>query len=214
MRDSNNPEPICDQLIEYLCNQQISEQDFNTSASCTSSNWYTAPLAVTTNFERHSALIVLAQSFGKTHGVPVVCWKYRLCEVHTHTQNFGAHLHFALNDPALKKQLFAKCNGTIGVFVQGGPAALDENTSRHLGMANGSAVVLHSLVFDDTLVSSDKQNELKHLIDNTPAGEIVFIDVVPLYIAVSLKPTNAQLQKNWPVHLTLNPPEIVLPIGL
>ena len=81
-------------------------------------------------------------------------------------------------------------------------------------MANGSAVVLHSLVFDDSLVSSDKQNELKHLIDNTPAGEIVFIDVVPLYIAVSLKPTNAQLQKNWPVHLTLNPPEIVLPIGL
>ena len=64
------------------------------------------------------------------------------------------------------------------------------------------------------MVSSDKQNELKHLIDNTPAGEIVFIDVVPLYIAVSLKPTNAQLQKNWPVHLTLNPPEIVLPIGL
>ena len=62
-------------------------------------------------------------------------------------------------------------------------------------MANGSAVVLHSLVFDDSLVSSDKQNELKHLIDNTPAGEIVFIDVVPLYIAVSLKPTNAQLQK-------------------
>ena len=81
-------------------------------------------------------------------------------------------------------------------------------------MANGSAVVLHSLVFDDSLVSSDKQNKLKHLIDNTPAGEIVFIDVVPLYIAVSLKPTNAQLQKNWPVHLTLNPPEIVLPIGL
>ena len=83
----------------------------------------------------------------------------------------------------------------IGVFVQGGPAALDENTSRHLGMANGTAVVLHCLVFDDTLVSSDKQNELKHLIDNTPAGEIVFIDVVPLYIAVSLKPTNAQPQK-------------------
>ena len=27
-------------------------------------------------------------------------------------------------------------------------------------------------------------------------------------------PTNAQLQKNWPVHRTLNPPEIVLPIGL
>ena len=144
----------------------------------------------------------------------MVCWKYRLCEVHTRTQNFSAHLHFALNDPTLKKQLFAKCNGTIGVFLQGGPAALDENTSRHLGMANGSAVVLHSLVFDDSLVSSDKQNELKHLINNTPAGEIVFIDVVPLYIAVSLKPTNAQLQKNWPVHLTLNPPEIVLPIGL
>ena len=95
----------------------------------------------------------------------MVCWKYRLCEVHTRTQNFGAHLHFALNDPTLKKQLFAKCNGTIGVFVQGGPAALDENTSRHLGMANGSAVVLHSLVFDDSLVSSDKQNKLKHPID-------------------------------------------------
>ena len=25
MRDSNNPEPVCDQLIEYLCNQQISD---------------------------------------------------------------------------------------------------------------------------------------------------------------------------------------------
>ena len=51
----------------------------------------------------------------------MVCWKYRLelCEVHTCTQNFGAHLHFALNDPTLKKQLFAKCNGTIGVFLQG-----------------------------------------------------------------------------------------------
>jgi len=47
----------------------------------------------------------------------------------------------------------------IGVFVQGGPAALDENTSRHLGMANGSAVVFHSLVFDDSLVSSDKFNK-------------------------------------------------------
>ena len=214
MRDSNNPEPVCDKLIEYLYNQQISDQDFNASTSCTSSNWYTAPLAVTTNFERHSALIVLAQSFGKTHGVPVVCWKYRLCEVHTQTQNFSAHLHFALNDPTLKEQLFAKCNGTIGVFVQGGPAALDENTSRHLGLANGSNVVLHSLVFDDNSVSSDKQNEIKHLINNTRAGDIVFIDVIPLYIAVLLKPTNARLQKDWPVHLTLNPPEIVLPIGL
>ena len=95
--------------------------------------------------------------------------------IYTQTQNFSAHLHFALNDPTLKKQLFAKCNGTISVFVQGGPAALklDENTSRHLGMANGSAVVLHSLVFYDSLVSSDKQNKLKHLIDNTPAREIV-----------------------------------------
>ena len=49
-------------------------------------------------------------------------------------------------------------------------------------MANGSAVVLHSLVFDDSLVSSDKQNELKHLINNTPAGEIVYIEVVPLTV--------------------------------
>ena len=119
-----------------------------------------------------------------------------------------------MNDPTLKEQLFAKCNGTIGVFVQGGPAALDENTSRHLGLANGSNVVLHSLVFDDNSVSSDKQNEIKHLINNTRAGDIVFIDVIPLYIAVLLKPTNARLQKDWPVHLTLNPPEIVLPIGL
>ena len=68
--------------------------------------------------------------------------------------NFSAHLHFALNDPTLKKQLFAKCNGTIGVFVEGGPATLDENTSRFLGLANGYNGVLHSLVFDDNLVSS------------------------------------------------------------
>jgi len=125
----------------------------------------------------------------------VVCWKYRLCEVHTRTQNFSAHLHFALNDPTLKKQLFAKCNGTIGIFVHGGPAALDKNTSRHLGLANGSNVVLHSRVFNGNLVSSDKQNEIKHRINNTPAGETIFIDIIPLYIAISLKPTNAQLQK-------------------
>jgi len=42
-------------------------------------------------------------------------------------------------------------------FEQGGLAALDENTSRHLEMASGSAVVLHSLVFDDNSVSFDKQ---------------------------------------------------------
>ena len=54
MCDSNNTEPVCDKLIEYLYNQQISDQDFNTSTY-----WYTAPLAVTTNFEGHSALIVL-----------------------------------------------------------------------------------------------------------------------------------------------------------
>jgi hypothetical protein len=37
----------------------------------------------------------------------------------------------------------------MGIFVQGAPAILNDNLNRNAGLANGTPVVLHSVVFSE-----------------------------------------------------------------
>jgi hypothetical protein len=122
---------------------------------------------VATNAERRCINRILAIEFGKEHNQPVIWWNHEIC---------GADV------VGQAASTIAACFDTFPelstYFVCGAPAVTLTNICPQLGLANGSPVLLHSLV------PSKLEDELA--IQAAAPGQLVEISP-PLHVNVLLK---------------------------
>jgi hypothetical protein len=164
IRSSNNPTPIDATIIDSL--KVLSAEDVANDDS-----WFTAPVVVCSNRERHALNISQAKRFAMKHGVPILRWKRELCNKDVLADLGNAYCDMLYsNEPEL-----------MGIFVYGAPAILNDNLNPTAGLANGTPLVLHSIVFSE-------DEDIAHweaLIDATQPGEIIDIPV-PYAVNVSV----------------------------
>ena len=179
--------PITDEVLTYLQQHVLCRDDVAEPRSA----WTLAPVITTGNGERFNILLDLAIRSAVTLAVPVVRWKLPLLG-----DNASRYSSQAL--PVLYQQEQA----LWGTFVQGAAAYIKgPNVNPPKGCANGSPVIMHSLVL---LNSSDKMR-----VANAKPGEVIILDSPPAHIIVRLMVIDASLR---PPNETLVKDEVVLPL--
>ena len=179
--------PITDEVLTYLNQHVLCRDDVAEPRSL----WTLAPVITTGNGERFNLLLDLAIRSAVTLAVPVVRWKLPLLG-----ENASHYSSQAL--PVLYQQEQA----LWGTFVQGAAAYIKgPNVNPAKGCANGSPVIMHSLVL---LNNSDKMR-----VANGKPGEVIILDSPPAHINVRLMVVDASLR---PPNETLVKDEVVLPL--
>ena len=118
-------------------------------------------------------------------------------------------------DKRLSEQLFRPETGTMGIFVKGAPAYIEQNCNTSKNLANGTFVIMHSLVFDESADKAHKVRAIQQQVDNATAGEILEIDMCPSFINVVHDPMREDLQeKLWSPDNTVVQGEIVVPMPM
>jgi len=118
---------------------------------------------------------MLAQRFAKAHGTVVITW-----DLDSNSKQVAA-----LRTSDLKEKVFTSDSGLMGIFVQGAPAYLVENTNSDLKLANGTRVTLHSLALTG---HEAETRDLMHQIANAAPGERIHLPNPPAYINVKVSP--------------------------
>jgi hypothetical protein len=185
MRTSGNRSPINQSVIDNF--KVLSAQDIKNDPS-----WLTAPVVVACNRERHALNVLLAKRFAIANGVPILRWQRQIvkqCEL----GEVCCDLLYA-HEPLL-----------TGLFVEGARATLIDNLNATSGLANGTRVILHSVIFKEC----DHPNEIRTLIDRAQPGDIIDVPV-PHAVCVSVPSINPE---KWALtHETLIESEVVIPL--
>jgi hypothetical protein len=215
MRDHNCPDPFLRALLDALSARQLTAKDLD------SQEWDLAPVCVTSNAERFSLMVIMALNFAKKRGLPVVVWRYAVDAKHPDAnkqkapKDFRPLLMAVRGDPRLNNQLFRPDNGTMGIFVKGAPAYIEQNVNTSKNLANGTFVTMHSLVFDESAGKAHQVRAIQQLVDTAPVGEILKIAMSPAFINVVHDPIREDLQeKPWSPDKTVVQGEIVVPMPM
>ena len=163
-------------LKSLIRNNTLKKKDFiNEKLNISLQEWYSAPLAVTSNSERDHLMFSRAKLWVKNHGVPIVSWKI---------QCTGAIMNY-LKDSYTETEIFHEQSGQLSFFVQGAMSYITENINPKKGLANGTTVYMHSLTFsEEDMLTKDYQifsNEIKH---SLPGEHIHIKKIIPKYINV------------------------------
>jgi len=126
LRNLDNEYPVTQSLINYLLEHVLTSKDLELT------EWITAPVTVTSNAERYSLTAVMASDFAVRMGVPVVIWEHDTTSDKTKVKNGRVTNQQGLFDhvtttASLRKQLYDMSTGTMGIFIQGAPAYIDQN---------------------------------------------------------------------------------------
>jgi len=198
LRDLSQTHPVTDDLIRSLSTRVLTEFDLHDITN----TWSEASICVTTNAERLNLTPVCALQFARRHNVPSIVWKLEAAG-----PIFDRLIELGQNS----ESLFTLESGLIGMFVQGAPGYLTENIDPLLGLANGTAVIFHSLSFEGKTII--EKEEVRVLLANAKGGEIVHLPFAPTFVNVAVKLTEKQ-KEMWVEGTTLIEGQTVIPIGL
>ena len=195
MRQTDNCHgPISHSILDTI--KTLSKSDlrptFDSNGSEIPSPWLTAPIVVTSNRERHEINLSQARRYGKTKGLPVLRWKKQL--------SVSDDI-----DEALSSILYENEPDLIGLFVEGAPAHLTANLNASSGLANGTPVVLHSVL----LAADDDLSHYRSLVANAEPGEVVDI---PVPYAVQVKIPSISVSQFNRKHKSLDSNNVVIPL--
>ena len=138
--------------------------------------WATAPVIVSSNHMRRAVNDAVSRNFARLHGQHRYIWRTPL------TGNYASFLN-----AANLEYLYPRYPGLTSFFISGAPALLTSNINPGLGLANGTAVVMHSLCLDDR---EDEQRIDQLSADPEPVD--ILLNFPPKYIAVRVpRPTDA-----------------------
>lgn len=187
LRDTSVECPIDDELIDYLQEHTLKQNDFREDPT-----WGLAPVITTSNRERSNLILALAKITAKQLGVPVIRWKIPITgNLAKKYDGYELSLLYE-NEPSL-----------WGIFVEGAQAYIKaENVSPPKGFANGSPVNFHSIV----LSAKDNNAFLKEQISNTAPGEVIILPNPPIFINVRVHIANGKANE------TLVPGIVVIPL--
>jgi hypothetical protein len=185
MRDLTNDYPVTQHMISTL--QVLSDADIQADTS-----WLTAPIVVSSNDERHALNISQAQRYAIEKKVPILRWKRPL----KIANDLGEHMCSLLyeHQPRL-----------TGLFIEGAPATLVENLNATDGLANGTPLIMHSVVLSE----DDNSENLSKLISEASPGTIIDI-TAPYALVVSVPSIDPVKWSNK--HSTLVDGEVVIPL--
>ena len=161
---STSNQPITDSVIRRL--RVLSSSDL-----LEDSTWITSLIVVTNNLERLAIIKEQVIRFGILHRKLVVAWRLELH--HTTQRHFQTHSDLNL--------LYDRFQELSSFFVVGAPAYITENICPLKNLANGTRVTLHSLTLKEEF-----QDDFTRKYQQTPPGEIIWIDEPPLCVNVEL----------------------------
>ena len=173
--------PIDDEIIESF--KVLTQQDVENDPS-----WKTAPIAVTSNDERHALNLMILQNFAFERNLPILKWSKDIS---------------IKNNGVLEGILHDEHPELTGYFVQGAPSILLDNLNPTSGLANGTPSFMHSLAFE----SEEQRQQVQNLISNTQSGEIVDIPI-PYAIIITLPSIDRQKWK----HESLDEDNVTIPL--
>jgi hypothetical protein len=187
MRDTTTNNPVDQSMIDSF--QILSSHDVETDPS-----WLAAPIVVASNAERHALNVTQAQRYAMEKGLPVLRWKRPLAIA----KDLGDPMCDLLydNEPTL-----------TGLFVEGAPAILTENLNATDGLANGTPLVLHSVMLSE----HDDSEMFRDLVSNAQPGTIIDIPV-PYAVIASIPNDDPGWPEKWNLkHKSLVDGQVVLP---
>ena len=153
-------------------------------------SWREAPIVVTGNSERMAISRVQAIRFGQMHNLPVFTWR----------QPLSANCTLKPDD---QKLLYDNVSELTGWFVQGAPAHMTSNINPSKGLANGTAIVLHSL----TLAHEANVAAINSQIAIALPGSIICLEYPPTSVNVIVSSLD-----NWPNSQSLVQSNAVIPL--
>jgi hypothetical protein len=129
-------------------------------------------------------------------GVPILRWKRDLC-----SQDILSDLGDAYCD-----MLYANEPELMGIFVQGAPAILNDNLNPSAGLANGTPIVLHSIMFSE----DEDSAHWAALIAAAQPGDIIDVPVpYAVLVAVPSIDPNKWIHDGHKTHV---PGSVVIPL--
>ena len=190
---------VSDELIECLLNKKLSAADtvcdYALAKKDLHESWALAPVLVVTNAEREFMLEQQSIRAATLLGVPVLKWRLQLKTTWYNSKELDT--------------LYSGTPGAWAYFVEGSFAFVTENLNPLKGVANGTRVVMHSLVFRPKDTAA-----VRKMIASASAGDVIDLgNICPLYINVKL-PTSDADANSWPKDETVVKGEVVIPVGL
>ena len=184
-RMRSDESPIDESFLQSL--KILSENDIDKDPS-----WSVAPIIVSSNRERHSLNLLQAQRFAMSKNVAILRWRKQMNVTNEIDEMICDTLYH--HEPSL-----------TGLFVQGAPANLLENLNPTSGLANGTPIILHSVIMKDEATSENVRSRLSQAIP----GE--FVDIPePHAVVVAVPSLNIE---NWVQHhKSLSSDEVLLPL--
>jgi hypothetical protein len=153
MRDTTNDFPIDQNLVNSF--QILKAEDVESDPS-----WLAAPIVVASNAERQALNVTQAKRYAIANGHPVLRWK-RPIVIAEDLGDLYCDIMYD-NEPIL-----------TGLFVEGAPAILNGNLNATDGLANGTPLILHSVLLSE----NDDSDRYRDLISNAQPGTIIDIPV-------------------------------------
>jgi len=142
-------------------------------------SWATAPVIVSSNHMRRAVNDAVSRSFARLHGQHRFIWRTPLT---------GSPACFFTKEN--EDYMYERYPGLTGFFVRGAPALLTSNTNPGLGLANGTAVIMHSLALDD----KEDHATINDLLRRSEPTDIP-LKYQPTYIAVRVPQPTEALQR-------------------
>jgi len=194
MRRVDTTQPITKSILNSLKVLSPSDlEDITDDQGVTRpSPFRTAPIIVCSNRERHEINLSQSQRYGKAKGVPILRWKKTLIV----SDDVGDILSDILHDKEPDLQ---------GIFVEGAPAHLSDNLNATSGLANGTPVILHSILLSE----EDDPDSYREQVANASPGEVIDI---PVPFAVIVEIPNIDHATFGLKHKSLVDGKVVIPL--
>jgi hypothetical protein len=147
-------------------------------------------------------MFIRAQQWASENSIPIITWKLNCT---------GSVLNF-IKEEQLLSEIYHPQSGLLGFFVQGAISYLTDNIKPSKGLANGSAVYMHSLSFNEEAMESSEYKSFLEMLNNSKPGEEIHLNsIIPSFINVEICMTS-KLQKYWKSTDTIVENKYVIPI--
>jgi hypothetical protein len=152
----------------------------------------TAPIIVTSNRERHEINLSQSQRYGKANGVPILQWRKQIIV----SDDVGE---------VVSDILYEQEPDLTGLFVEGAPAHLTDNMNATSGLANGTPVILHSVLLSD----DDDPEFYRQKVASASPGDVINI---PVPYAINVEIQSIDAAKFLKKHKSLVAGKVVIPL--
>lgn len=130
--------PAISNPINFAVIQSLTDKQLTPSDARQDPDWASAPIVVTLNEICANINFNMACRFAQRYNLPVIKWRLPISGIR------AAALSVNETD-----QLYNHDNNLWGYFVAGAPGYLTSNINPSKGLANGTAIVYHSLSFTE-----------------------------------------------------------------